>query len=421
MHIVFVIPRFYPYRGGYENSILSLAKYLVQHGHRATVFTTTANDLEAFWLPGFKTFPHEQLSVDGVTVRRFAIDYNATVRRATRLLGLTPYWRWKAQHWRPSFRVRGLADALRTVDADLIHVGPLPYNSLMYAGLRAGELRGIPLVATPCSHLGEPGSDAVRQHYLQPHQVELLRHCNRVFCMTATERDHLRALGLAEEKLAVTPFGIDLQNATGGNPDFLRQKYGVDGPVVLHVGMKAYEKGSETLLEAMKLLWARGSGAHDESRGSTWRGGRSNAWLVMAGPSLSTFDTFIASAGANCPHLLNLPPFAEEEKRDLLASATIVAQPSRVESLGLVLIEAWANRKPVVAAGIEVSRELIRASGGGVTVPFGDAQRLAQELERLLQDPAARERMGTSGHQKAMEYAGDAPWQRIAAQLEALS
>lgn len=404
MHIVFVLPRFYPYRGGYENSILTLAKYLVARRHRATVFTTTAEDLEAFWLPGFKIFPEEQLSIDGVTVRRFPIDYNALRRRATRLLGLSPYWRWKAQYWRPSFAVHGLADALRTVDADLIHVGPLPYNSLMYAGLHAGERRGIPVVATPCSHLGEPGSNAVRQHYLRPHQVALLRRCNQVSCMTATERDHLLDLGVPEAKLAVTPFGIDLQNATGGDPGFLPRKYNIDGPIVLHLGMKAYEKGSETLVEAMKLLWA-----HD-----------SNAWLVMAGPSLSTFDSFLARAGAGCPRLLNLPPFADEEKRYLLASATIVAQPSRVESLGLVLIEAWANRKPVVAADIEVSRELVRSSGGGVTAPFGDAPCLAQAIEELLGDPAARERMGAGGFRKATEYEGDAPWKNFAEAFERL-
>ena len=39
---------------------------------------------------------------------------------------------------------------------------------------------------------------------------------------------------------------------------------------------------------------------------------------------------------------------------------TVVAQPSRVESLGLVLVEAWANAKPVIAADIEVSRHLVR-------------------------------------------------------------
>lgn len=402
MHVAFVLPRFYPYRGGYENSILSLAKYLVAQGHRATVFTTTADDLEAFWLLGFKTFPEEQFSLDGITIRRFPIAYNALRRRATRVLGLTPYWRWKAQHWRPSFPVRGLAEALRALHPDLFHIGPLPYNSLMYAGLHAGELRGLPVVATPCSHLGEPGSNAVVQHYLQPHQVALLRHCDQVLCMTTSERDHLHRLGLPDRKLAVTPFGIALQNAVGGDPQFLQKKHNVDGPVVLHLGMKAYEKGSETLVEAMKLLWARGS----------------SAWLVMAGPSLSTFDAYVAAAGTSCPRLLNLPPFADEQKRDLLASAAVVAQPSRVESLGLVLLEAWANRKPVVAADIEVSRELVRSSGGGVTVPFGDALRLAEALQQLLHDPAARDAMGAGGYQKAMEYQGDAPWRRIASQLE---
>ncbi len=402
MHAAFVLPRSFPYRGGYENSLLALAKYLVAHGHRATVFTTVADDLESFWLPGFKTFPQEQITADGVIIRRFPICYNKLRRRATRVLGLAPYWRWKAQYWRPSFRVPGLPEALREVDADLFHIGPLPYNGLMYAGLHAGELRDLPVVATPCSHLGEPGSDEVVQHYLQPHQVAMLQRCQKVFCMTQTERDRLQNLGIAADKLAITPFGIDLQTSLGGNPDFLRQRYNVDGAVVLHLGMKAFDKGSHTVVEAMKLAWARGS----------------NAWLVMAGPSLSTFDDFIATAGKDCPRLLNLPTFPENEKRDLLASATIVAQPSRVESLGLVLIEAWANKKPVIAADIAVSRELITSCTGGITVPFGNAAQLAAAIEKLLSDPGAGRRLGTGGYAKAANYDGEIAWRRYMTELE---
>jgi len=405
MHVAFVLPRSFPYRGGYENSLFALARYLVAHGHRATVFTTVADDLESFWLPGFKTFPQEQLTVDGVVIRRFPIDYDKLRRRATRFLGLVPYWRWKAQYWRPSFRIPGLPEALREVDADLFHIGPLPYNSLMYAGLLAGELRNLPVVATPCSHLGEPGSDEVVQHYLQPHQVAMLQRCRKVFCMTQTERDRLRREGIAAERLAITPFGIDLTSSVGGNPDFLRQRYNVDGPVVLHLGMKAFDKGSQTLVEAMKLAWAHGS----------------DAWLVMAGPTLSTFDDFIATAGKNCPRLLNLPAFDEAAKRDLLAAATIVAQPSRVESLGLVLIEAWANRKPVIAADIAVSRELIASGGGGVTVPFGHAEQLAASIETLLSDPASRQRMGAGGFEKAAQYDGDSAWRRTTTELELIA
>jgi glycosyltransferase involved in cell wall biosynthesis len=166
--------------------------------------------------------------------------------------------------------------------------------------------------------------------------------------------------------------------------------------------MKAFDKGSQTLVEAMKLAWARGS----------------NAWLVMAGPSLSTFDDFIRTVGTNCPRLLNLPPFDEAQKRDLLALSTIVAQPSRVESLGLVLIEAWANSKPVVAADIAVSRELIALCGGGITVPFGQAEQLASAVENLLGDAALRQRMGAGGYEMSSQYDGDTAWRRTTAELE---
>ena len=99
---------------------------------------------------------------------------------------------------------------------------------------------------------------------------------------------------------------------------------------------------------------------------------------------MSAFDEWVAANAQGCPRFLNLPPFADEEKRDLLASATLSAQPSRVESLGLVLVEAWANYKPVIAADTAVAQELVTESSGGVIVPFGDAAQLAAQIERLL-------------------------------------
>jgi glycosyltransferase involved in cell wall biosynthesis len=272
----------------------------------------------------------------------------------------------------------------------------------MYEGLHAGERRGIPVVATPCLHAGEPGSSDVARHYLGAHQLEMLRRSQKVLCMTEVERKRFETLGLPSQRMAIAPHGVDVRAASGGDPEFLRKAYGVDGPVILHLGMKAYEKGSETTVEAMKLLWAKGS----------------NAWLVMAGPSLSTFDSYIAHAGENLSRFLNLPPYGEEEKRNLLASATLVAQPSRVESLGLVLIEAWANRKPVIAADIDVSRALVDGSGGGSIVPFGNASRLAGEMERMLDDSKLREAAGSGGYASALDYDGDACWERTLREFE---
>lgn len=394
MHAVFVIPRFFPYRGGYENSMLAIARCLVSRGHRVTIFTTTADDLESLWLPGHKTFPAEDFVVDGVSVRRFPICYNHWRRRATRFLGLLPNWRWKSQYWTPGFRVLGLNAALRDSDADVFHIGPLPYNNLMYAGLQAGEFKSVPVIATPCAHLGETKSDDVARHYLQPHQVALLRHCDQVICMTDVERVRLSSLGADSSKLKVLGHGIDLQKDIGGDATRIRQKFKIDGPIVLHLGMKAFDKGSVTLVEAMKVLWSRGS----------------KAWLVMAGPSLSTFDDYLGSQAKELPRLVNLPAFADDEKRDLLTAATIVAQPSRVESLGLVLIEAWANAKPVVAADIEVSREMVEGSGGGVVVSFGDDVALVNEIEKMLADQELCRDMGLRGQRAAAAHDGKVLW-----------
>ena len=402
MHAAFVLPRFYPYRGGYENSMLAIARCLVHRGHRVTAFTTTADDLESLWLPDYKTFPAEEFVVDGVSVRRFPICYNRLRRRATRFAGLLPYWRCKAQFWTPGFRVPGLNAALRSTDADVFHVGPLPYNNLMYAGLRASEHTHVPVIATPCTHLGEAKSDAVVRHYLQPHQIALLRHCDKVLCMTEVEREQLEQRGVEAAKLATIGLGIDFQLSTGGDPELIRQRYNIDGPIVLHLGAKAYEKGSITLVEAMKTLWERGS----------------NASLVMAGPSLSAFDEYLSSQAQPLPRLLNLAAFADSDKSDLLAAATVVAQPSRVESLGLVLLEAWANAKPVVAADIEVSRKLVEASGAGVVVPFGDSAALAREIQKLLDDPQMCREMGLRGQEAAHAYDGNTLWPRNAEVFE---
>src|SRR5664279_5657865 len=98
MHAVFVLPRFYPCRGGYENSMLAIARCLVSRGHRVSVFTTVADDLESLWAPGFKTFPTEEFEIHGIHVRRFPVCYRRWRRRAIRVAGLMPYWRWKARY-----------------------------------------------------------------------------------------------------------------------------------------------------------------------------------------------------------------------------------------------------------------------------------------------------------------------------------
>jgi glycogen synthase len=141
------------------------------------------------------------------------------------------------------------------------------------------------------------------------------------------------------------------------------------------------------LVDAMRCLWTAGS----------------DAWLVLAGSSTSSFDNYLAKRKDLCPRLLNLGTISDIQKRDLLAAATVLVHPSRVESLGLVYLETWANGKPVIAANTAVSREVIDAGIDGLLVPFGDATALSGAIGRLLEDAPMRLAMGNAGQLKLQE------------------
>ena len=106
MDITFIVPRFHPYPGGYEKYILGLARGLTA-GNKITVLTTTALDLEYFWLKEFRSFPAGRETLDGIEIIRLPICHRRWRRRLSRLLGLLPSWELKAQFAPPSFRVIG--------------------------------------------------------------------------------------------------------------------------------------------------------------------------------------------------------------------------------------------------------------------------------------------------------------------------
>jgi glycosyltransferase involved in cell wall biosynthesis len=285
---------------------------------------------------------------------------------------------------RPSFAVPGLTSTLqREPRIDAIHIGPLPYNRLMYEGLREGRRRGVRVIATPCTHFGEDQGRAVARYYTRRYQIELLNRCDVVLALTDVERERLIGAGVSADRVTTTGAGIDADAVAGGDASAFCIAYGITDPVVLHIGTKAFEKGTMTVVDAMQRLWAAGS----------------KAWLVLAGNSTTEFDNYL-SRQRHLPRLLNLGTIPDAEKRDLLAATTLLAHPSRVESLGLVYLEAWANGKPVIAADTPVSREVVAPESDGLVVPFGDADALSAAIGRLLADARLRLAMGSAGQRK---------------------
>ena len=95
------------------------------------------------------------------------------------------------------------------------------------------------------------------------------------------------------------------------------------------------------------------------------------------------------------------------EKARLLAGARVVAMPSRMETFGIVAVEAFAAATPVVAFAIPSLREVV-PDGAGFTVPPFDVGEYAQRLLQIGTDADLAVAMGARGRRFAAGYDWDA-------------
>jgi glycosyltransferase involved in cell wall biosynthesis len=84
----------------------------------------------------------------------------------------------------------------------------------------------------------------------------------------------------------------------------------------------------------------------------------------------------------------------------LFALPCVVGADGNRDGLPTVLLEAMAMRLPVVSTGVTGVPEIVDDGVNGYVVPQHDAEALAGALERLLADPALRERLGAAGRDK---------------------
>ena len=106
--------------------------------------------------------------------------------------------------------------------------------------------------------------------------------------------------------------------------------------------------------------------------------------------------------GLDAPNIVREGFVSDERKLELLRGCEALVLPSIFESLSLVMLEAWAERRPVIVdGGCAVTAGHIHRSGGGET--YADSAEFSASLARMLADAKRRGAQAASGRRYVEE------------------
>jgi len=362
--ILAVTPYYAPEGGGLERYAHAILSRLVRRGHDVRVLTFTQNGVDGFqW--------------EGVPVGRM---------RPRLRLGNAPV--------HPRFRAR-VSQAIRSAwpDVVLAHT-PVPYPAEM-AYLAAAH-SGVPFVVT--YHSGRlrgstPLLDGLASINRATLERRMIEGATGLIAVGPYVRDH--ALASRRDAVRVIPPGVDVQHFRPGPWP--------EEPNILFVGplSESYRwKGVDVLWDAFERV----------------RRQRPEAVLTLVG-SGDRFDALRERAAGLGGSIRLLGRVSEDELVREYQRAHLVALPSTTdaESFGMVLAEANACGRPVVASRIGGIPDYVREGDNGLLVDAGDPRQLSEAILAVLDDPAQAALMGERGRQRVLR---DHDWDNLTLETE---
>ncbi len=237
---------------------------------------------------------------------------------------------------------------------------------------------------------------ASAEHHLDRVAVRIPARGILVSSFAAAEA-HRRVFGSSGAPLRVIHPGVDVERFRSPNPERLariREEWHVDRfrYLVSAIGRLEPGKGYDCFLHAARLLGAQmpevGFLIVGEEMGGTRSGYAASLRELVAALGLGERVIF---AG-----------FRREIPEVLAMSDLLVHAATRPESFGVVLCEAMAAGRPVIATDLGGAREIVVPGETGLLVPPGDPIALAEAMGLLLRDGARRRMMGEAARARVL-------------------
>lgn len=379
------------------SKILSqLAKVWKKKSKQIKIITTDAYSTDDFISPEKRRLPKGEADIDKIETIRLK-----TNRRLYKFFGLL-----KKLSFIPLLKaffsliqtgpvIRLPINKVKNYKPDLIIAGVYPTLMPVY-GWMLSKLTGAKLGLIPCFHPDDG------DFYRWP-LIRILQKADFIYALTKFEKKfYVSQLGIDDEKIIIfTPWvseGLKL------SPEDKIELSEI--PTLVFLGVQSAHKRIDWLIEAFKRLQQSDQPLLKQLR------------LIIAGKeTLHTPE--IRNKLQELPKEIQekiefLGEFSEEEEKKILDQAWLLINPSEHESLGLVFLEAWSRKKPVIAANLKGLTDLIEEGKTGFLFDRDNINDLVDKIKKALENRKKIIDMGENGYQKVVEeFSKDAVFRRF--------
>lgn len=214
-----------------------------------------------------------------------------------------------------------------------------------------------------------------------------MKRADRIVAVSQfTKKDIMNVYDIPESRIEVIYHGVNPKGYVFPEEAKVKIKntLGINSqPMILFTGKLALRKGVDILLRALPKVLKE-----------------VDVKLVLAGSGNQQDYRHLAQALGILDKLHFLGRVPDDTLRLLYSSCDLFVLPSRLEGLGIVILEAMAAGKPIVATNVGGIPELIESGQNGVLVECNNQEELASAIIKVLSDKSLAQAISENNRRK---------------------
>jgi colanic acid biosynthesis glycosyl transferase WcaI len=383
MRILYLSQYFPPEAGATQTRAYEMAKTWVKLGHHVTMLCEFPNHPSGVIPSSYRGKFYERVDLDGIDVIRVWVKASPTKDFRNRMLFYLTFM--------VNSLIAGLFIAKGKYNIIFATSPPLFVGG---TGLVLKTLKNIPMVFEvrdlwPESAVALGELSTPRAISLATKLEEACYHASvKIVVVTRGISERLVQRGISQDKLIIVPNGAntELFKFSPQGRERIRAELGISGKfIAIYAGIHGLAQGLETILESAKTVID-----YPEIH------------FLLIGDGPKKAELLVAAAKLELPNLTMLPEKPRQEIPDYLSAADVALVPLKKaeifkSALPSKIFDAWACERPVLISIDGEARQVVENVNGGIFIPPEDANKIAETLIDLKNDPIKRETLGKNG------------------------